>query len=352
MSGDSSQEKTEQPSSRKLKKAREQGQVARSNDVSSALIMLFTVLYFMLAWDWIMDQFKEMFSIVPRLYTMPFPQAVEIGFKAMFESAMYGIAVPFAMITVVAGILGNMVQFGFVFSFDPVIPKPEKVSLSSGFKRIFSAKQFVTTLLSLLKTIIIGAILLIVLHMGLSELLHSIKQCNVECQQTVVEDLTSQLMLFILPMLLFMAVLDFLFQRQEFIKDQRMTKEEVKKEMKDIFGDPHVRSARQGIRRELSEQDIKKRISTARLVILDMGVAVALQYEAGTTPLPIIVAIGKNNMSRKMAEIAVIENIPLISDPGLVQDLLSEGKLDQYIPEKTIDRVANLLRQHQGKAKK
>ncbi|WP_374212362.1 EscU/YscU/HrcU family type III secretion system export apparatus switch protein [Thiothrix subterranea] len=147
MSGDSSQEKTEQPSSRKLEKARKQGQVARSNDVSSALIMLFTVLYFMLAWDWIVDQFKEMFSIVPRLYTMPFPQAVEVGFKTMLESALYGIALPFAMITVVAGILGNIVQFGFVFSFEPIIPKPEKVSLSSGFKRIFSAKQFVTTLL-------------------------------------------------------------------------------------------------------------------------------------------------------------------------------------------------------------
>nr|WP_308874094.1 EscU/YscU/HrcU family type III secretion system export apparatus switch protein [Thiothrix subterranea] len=205
---------------------------------------------------------------------------------------------------------------------------------------------------SLLKTIIIGAILLIVLRAGLSELLHAIKQCNVECQQTVIEDLTSQLMLYILPILIFIAVLDFLFQSQQFIKDQRMTKEEVKKEMKDIFGDPHVRSARQGIRRELSEQDIKKRISTARLVILDMGVAVALQYEAGKTPLPIIVAIGKNNMSRKMAEIATLENVPVVSDPGLVQDLLSEGKLDQYIPEKTIDRVANLLRQTQGKVKK
>lgn len=351
MSEDSSQEKTEQPSSRKLEKAREKGQVARSNDVGSALIMLFTVLYFLLAWDWIVAQLQEMFSVIPRLYTLPFPQAVEIGFKALLENALYGIALPFAMLTVVAGILGNIVQFGFVFSFEPIIPKPEKISLASGFKRIFSAKQFITTLLSLIKTLIIGAILMIVLRKGLSELLHAIKQCEVDCQRLIIEDLTRQLMLYILPVLLFIAVLDFLFQRQQFIKDQRMTKEEVKKEMKDIYGDPHVRAARQGIRRELSEQDIKKRIRTARLVILDMGVAVALQYIAGETPLPIIVAIGKNNMSRKMAEIATIENVPLVSDPGLVQDLLSEGKLDQYIPETTIDRVASLLRQTQGKVK-
>ena len=351
MSEDSSQEKTEEPSSRKLKKAREKGQVARSNDVASALTMLFVVLYFFAAWDWIVAQFMEMFDIVPRLYTMPFPQALEVGIKALLENALYTIAIPFAMMTVVAGIFGNVIQTGFVFSFDPIIPRPSKISFSSGFKRIFSAKQFITTLLALFKTIIVGIILLFVVRTGITELLHAIKQCNVECQKEVIEHLVRQLMLFVVPMLIIMAVMDFLFQSQQFTKDQRMTKEEVKKEMKDIFGDPHVRAARQGIRRELSEQDIQKRIRTARLLILDMGIAIALQYEAGVTPLPIIVAIGKNNMSRKMVEIATLENVPLVSDPILVEDLLSEGKIDQYIPEKTISKIANLLRQTQGQVK-
>lgn len=351
MSGDSSQEKTEEPSSRKLKKAREKGQVPRSNDVSSALTMLFVILYFFLAWHWIVDKFKEMFDIVPRLYTMPFPQALDVGFKTMLESALYSIAIPFAMMTVISGILGNIIQFGFVFSFEPIIPRPDKISFSSGFKRIFSAKQVVTTLIALLKTLIVAAILVVVVRSGLSELLHAIKQCDVECQQTLIEHLTRQLMLFIVPMLVVMAVVDFLFQRQQFTKDQRMTKEEVKKEMKDIFGDPHVRSARQGIRRELSEQDIQKRIRTARLVILDMGIAIALQYEQGVTPLPIIAAIGKGNMARKMVEIATLEQVPLVSDPTLVDDLISEGKIDQYIPTKTINKVANLLRQTQGNVK-
>lgn len=82
-----------------------------------------------------------------------------------------------------------------------------------------------------------------------------------------------------------------------------------------------------------------------------MGIAIALQYEQGVTPLPIIVAIGKNNMSRKMVEIATLENVPVVSDPILVDDLLSEGKIDQYIPEKTINKIANLLRQTQGQVK-
>lgn len=351
MSEDSSQEKTEQPTSRKLEKARERGQIARSNDIPSALILLFTVLYFWLAWDWIVEQFKQMFDIVPRLYTMPFPQALDVGMRTLLDAPMWAIAVPFAMIAVVAGILGNIIQFGVLFAIDPVIPNMAKISLSNGFKRIFSVKQVVTTLLALLKTLVMGAILLLVIRTGITELLHAIEQCNVECQQTVVEYLTRQFILFILPVLLAIAVLDYLFQRQQFTKDQRMTKEELKREFKDIYGDPHVRGARQGIRRELAEQDIQKRIRTARLVILDMGMAVALQYEQGVTPLPIIVAIGKGNMARKMAEIATVENVPLVSDPALAQDIVSEGKIDQYIPEKTINKVASLLRQTQAKVK-
>ncbi|WMP16353.1 EscU/YscU/HrcU family type III secretion system export apparatus switch protein [Thiothrix lacustris] len=351
MSEDSSQEKTEEPSSRKLKKAREKGQVARSNDVSSALTMLFVILYFFAAWDWIVAKFMEMFDIIPMLYTMPFPQALEVGFKAILENTLYSIAIPFAMMTVISGILANIIQIGFVFSFEPIIPNLSKISFSSGFKRIFSAKQFITTLIALFKTLIVGIILFFVVRIGISELFHAIKQCNVACQKEVIEHLVRQLMLFIVPIMIIMAVVDFIFQRQQFTKDQRMTKEDVKKEMKDIFGDPHVRAARQGIRRELSEQDIQKRIRTARLLILDMGIAIALQYEQGVTPLPIIVAIGKNNMSKKMVEIASLENVPLVSDPALVEDLLSEGKIDQYIPEKTINKIANLLRQTQGQVK-
>ncbi|MFN3785333.1 MAG: flagellar biosynthesis protein FlhB [Thiothrix sp.] len=352
MSEDSSQEKTEQPTARKLEKARERGQVARSNDVPTALILLLTVLYFWLAWDWLVQHFKDMFDIVPRLYAMPFPQAMQTGLLAILDHTMWTIAVPFAMIAFVGGILGNVIQFGILFAIDPIIPNLSKVSLSSGFKRIFSAKQVVTTLLALLKTLVLAAVLWVVIRIGLSEFLHPVSQCDVACQQTVVESLTRLFILITVPLLLVIAVLDYLFQHQQFIKEQRMTKAELKRELKDIFGDPHVRGARNSLRREMAEQDIQKRIRTARLVIIDMGLAVALQYEQGVTQLPILVAIGKGNMARKMAEIATLENVPIVSDPALVQDIVSEGKIDQYIPEKTINKVATLLHQTQAKVKK
>lgn len=343
MSQDSSQEKTEQATPRKLEKARERGQVPRSNDLPSALVMLFTVLYIWLAWSWIQDQLKEILYAIPQLYEMEFQQALQLGFNHIVLRMMYILVIPFAMIAAVAGILGNIVQFGFVFSIDPVIPRPDKISPSSGFKRIFSIKQVVTTLLSLLKTIVVGIILLVVLRTGMKEMLHAVEQCDVICQKAVIEYLVRQMVLFIIPVLLFIAVLDYLFQHAQFMKDQRMTKEEVKKEMKDIYGDPHVRSARQGMRREMAEQDIHERIKTSRLIIIDMGVAIALMYEEGVTPLPVFVALGKGSMAQKMVEIATQEDVPIVSDSELARELVELGKIDTYIPDETIDRVAKIM---------
>lgn len=351
MSEDSAQEKTEKASPRKLEKAREKGQVARSSDVAPVFVLAAAILYLWLTWDSMMEQIHSIFLLVPQLYTLDFNRALQIAVEKVLLHAMFSLAIPFSMVMLVTGILGNLVQTGIVFAVDPVLPNMDKINPASGLKRIFSAKQFVTTLLSLLKTLILALILLWILRTGIQELLHPVEQCDVECQQSVVAYLTRKLIFIILPVLIVMAVLDYLFQRTQFLKEQRMTKEELKNEQKDTFGDPHVRGARHGMRRELAEQDIQQRIRTARLVIIDMGMAIALHYEQGVTPLPIIVAIGKGMMAQKMVEIATKENVPIASNPSLTQDLVDEGKLDQYIPESTISRVAQLMRQTAGKVK-
>lgn len=350
MSKDSSSEKSEKATPKKLREARKRAQVPRSKDIPSVTLLLFAALYIWLTWDWTLEQLKEMFLVVPQLIGMNFYQALSTGFTALLQHALWGLAIPYSMFLVIAGILGNIIQFGFVFSFDPIIPRPEKINPAEGAKRIFSMRQFVETLLSLAKTILVAIVLLIVLHGGMKELLHPIEQCNVECQQQVTEHLMSKLIFIILPILLTLAVLDYLFQYAQFMKEQRMTKDEVKRENKEVYGDPHVRGARAGIRREMAEQDIQARIRTARMIVLDMGLAVAIQYEADKTPLPIIVAIGKGNMARKMIEIAQKERVALISDPSLAQKLADEGKIDQYIPDSTIPQVARALQKAAAKS--
>ena len=344
MGQDSSSEKTEKATPKKLREAKKKGQVPSSKDIPSALILLVASIYFWVLGDWLLGKLTEIFILIPQLQTLSFPQALSSSLKILVQVGVMTIVLPFVGLAAIIGILGNIVQFGILFAIDPVIPRLNKVSPGEGFKRIFSAKQFVNTIFSLIKTLLIALALFIVVRRGLSELLNETSQCDLPCLFTVSTDLVSTLMMIILPLIIVLAILDYLFQKVQFEKDQRMTKEEIKREMKDMYGDPHVRGARMGLRRELSEQDIQARIKTARLVLIDIGVAIALYYEKDTTPLPVIVAIGKAAMARRMIEIAQVEDVPMISDKRLVADMLEEGKLDQYIPSSTIDRVARAMR--------
>ena len=341
---DTSSEKTEKATPQKLRDAKKKGQVPNSKDIPGALILLSLTIYLWVMGDWIIAKMAELYIISYQLPTLPFNQALSAAIKLSLEIGLFTIVLPIVGVATVMGILGNIVQFGIIFSFDPLIPRLSKVNPGEGFKRIFSMKQVVNTLLSLLKTLAIGIALYIVMRVGFVQYMNEIKQCDIPCQKEITTELLKQLMMMILPLIIVLATLDLLFQKMQFEKDQRMTKEEIKREMKDAYGDPHVRGARQGMRRELTEQDIQARIKTARLVIIDIGLAIALYYEQDVTPLPVIVAIGKAGMARKMIEIAQIENVPIISDARLVADLIEEGKIDQYIPTSTLDRVAKAMR--------
>ncbi|MEN9433097.1 MAG: hypothetical protein RLZZ422_686 [Pseudomonadota bacterium] len=346
MSQESSSEKTEDATPKKLRDARKRGQVARSKDIPSALIMIAIVIYFAANWQSLLEDMKELFTTIGTLSTYDFGVALDGSLKLIVEKVIKPIVIPFAIIVTLAGIIGNIGQFGFIFSMESLKPNFSKINPAEGLKRIFSIKQLVDTLLSLLKTIIISILMFYILYTGIKLLLNDAQQCNVLCQQLITEDLVSKLFLYIIPAILIMAVIDFLFQRQQFKKEQRMTKEELKREFKEMFGDPHVVGERRNMRRELAEQDIQKRIKTARLVIADVGVAIALQYEQGVTPIPLIAAIGKGPMARRMLEIAQIENVPVMQNPRLAQLILEEGKVDQYIPSSSIDGVAQAMRQN------
>lgn len=341
---ESSSEKTEKATPQKIRDAKKKGQVPNSKDVPAALILLASTIYLWVMSDWMLAKMAELYIISYQLPTIPFNQALSAAIKICLDIGLFAIVLPFVGLAAVMGVLGNIVQFGIMFSLDPVIPRLSKVNPGDGFKRIFSMKQVVNTLLSLVKTLAISLALYIVMHVGFFQFMNEIKQCDIPCQKEITAELIKQLMMMILPLIITLAALDFIFQKTQFDKDQRMTKEEIKREMKNAYGDPHIRGARQGMRRELTEQDIQSRIKTARLVIIDIGLAVALYYEQDVTPLPVIVAIGKAGMARKMIEIAQLENVAIISDARLVGDLIEEGKIDQYIPVSTIDRVAKAMR--------
>ncbi|MCK5901798.1 MAG: EscU/YscU/HrcU family type III secretion system export apparatus switch protein [Cocleimonas sp.] len=334
--------KTEEASSRKLEQAREKGQVARSEEFAPTLMFLFAVLYFWFSWDWLFSQITEVFTSISFIYSMDFDLALSNIFGAVFNKVIISIVLPFSLLMVAAGILGNVLQTGLVLSLDPVIPKGSKIDPIAGFGRIFSVKQLVKTLFSSLKIIGMSLIILYVVRLGIQEYMHDLSRCNVECQMLVFQSLLKKIIIILLPILVVVAMADFIFQRSQFLKDQRMSKDEVKRENKNQEGDPVIKGERRSEQRRMADQDISLRVKDSRVLVAGVNLVVALKYDEDL-PLPILVAIGKDRMSFKMIEIANKEKVKIVAEPALAAKLANEGTIDQYIPSTTISEVAAVI---------
>jgi len=336
--------KTEEASSRKLEKSREKGQVPRSEEFAPTIMFLFAVMYFWFGWDWLYGQIKDVFTSISFVYTMEFKVALDNIIDSVLNKVIFSIMLPFSLLMLFAGILGNILQFGFVFSVDPIIPRGDKISPIKGFGRVFSVKQVVKTFFSALKIIGMSIIIVYVVRLGVGEYMHELSQCNVECQMLVFQSLLKKLIMILLPILIIVAAMDFMFQRAQFLKEQRMTKDEVKREHKSQEGDPIIKGARRAEQRRLLEEDAVQRVKESRVLIAGVNLVIALQYEEDL-PLPILLAIGKDQMSFKMIATAKKEKVKIVVDPALAQQLAHEGTIDQYIPSMSIKGVAKAIQQ-------
>jgi len=336
--------KTEEPTWKKLEKAREKGQVARSEEFAPTVMFVFAVIYFWFGWDWLYGQIKDVFTSISFIYTMEFRMALDNIIDAVLSKVIFSIMLPFSLLMLFAGILGNVLQTGLLFSVDPVIPRGSKISPIKGFGRIFSIKQVVKTLFSSLKIIGMSIIIVYIVRLGVREYMHELSQCDVSCQMLVFQSLLKKLIMILLPILIIVASMDFMFQRIQFLKEQRMTKEEVKREHKNQQGDPIIKGARRAEQRRMLDQDAIQRVKESRVVIAGVSLAIALKYD-DELPLPILLAIGKDRMSFKMIETAKIEKVKIVADPALAEKLSTDGTIDQYIPSSTVKAVAQAIRQ-------
>lgn len=235
-------------------------------------------------------------------------------------------------------------QFGVPFSFDPVLPKYQKIDPVQGFKRIFSIKSVIKTLFSVFKIIIAGIIIIFITRMAIEAMIIDVKQCNVICMKETMEDLIFKMVMALLIFLIIIAILDFIFQKSQFLKEQMMTKDEIKREYKNREGDPEIKGQRRSLQREMLNTDIGERIKKSRLLIAGHRYVIAIQYDS-EMPLPLILAMGIGGTARQMTDIAKKENVAIIADPKLAETLKADGTIDQYIPESAIAGIVKAIQQ-------
>jgi flagellar biosynthesis protein FlhB len=341
---ESGEEKSEIATPRKRREAREKGQVARSMDINSSILLISATICLSFLGPYLMDGFKAMarfYIISINDFNFTLNEVLSLMFFSIYQFSK--LIAPLFLVFFTTAILVNIMQVGLVISGESITPKMEKIDPIKGMKRLFSLRALVDLVKSLIKISIVGYIIYSTIY-GQAHLIPSMM--NVGFQEVL--KYTSWLMLLIMikaaVALLIIASLDYLYQRFQFEKDIRMTKKELRDEMKETEGDPQVKARIRAIQRQLAMQRMMSDIEKADVVITNpIHYAVALEYKPNTMESPVILAKGARLVAERIKEMAREHDIPIVENQPLAQSLFKGAEVGQSIPMELFGAVAEVL---------
>ena len=342
--GEDKSEKTEEPTDRKLRQAREEGDVPKSQEISGwfTLAAGLAVLAFMA--PGVSSDLARMLSIFlarPHELSMD-PEAAVTLAAATGGRLVMVVGFAFAVL-LLAAIFGNLVQTGLMFTPKKLSPKLDKLDPIKGLGRLFGPEGWVNFFKGVGKMAIVGAAIALVLWPRRDELAAMPAVAPVGILQEVYAA-AIQLMIAALIAYAAIAALDFIFQRKQFIDRNKMSRKEIRDEMKDTEGDPMVRAKLRQIRQERAQRRMMARVPDAAVVITNpTHYAVALEYEQGRTPAPICIAKGTDEVALRIRELAQEHDIPIVEDPPLARGLFASVDLEEPIPPEHFAAVAKVI---------
>jgi type III secretion protein U len=341
VSADDSSDKTEPATPKRLRDARKRGQVAKSKDVTSVAVLAACAVLFLLAGDWFWGNFVDLVAI-------PFAFINDTSRKHVFplDSVLLAVAKQLAMLTlpvlavsIVAACVSGFAQTGGVFSITPVLPKMENMNPGSGWKKIASLRSFWEMLFSIVKIVGLGLAFYLVIKSTIPVVV-KIPYQNVSGIRAIGAEVFSSFFVLCLLCMTMVACADFLYQRFQFLKSQRMTKDEVKRELRDMEGDFHIRAQRKAMQRELLTQSQFERAARATVFIKGAGpTAVALFYDKASKSAPWLIAKGAGTIANKLLGIANENSIQVIIDAALTRDIMASVAIDQDLRSDLASRV-------------
>lgn len=341
---DFAQERTEQATPRKLEKAREEGQVARSMELNSVIVICFGFLTIYFLGPLLIGNLSALMK--RDLSGAPLITVSQEGLRAFFSEqfASYGIIAGPILIGLAAfAFMINVAQVGFKFSGKAITPRFDNFSPAKGFKRIFSRRALIELFRDVLKTIVIAY----VAYEAISGWLPQILLLGDHTAGEVARELGRLSLLLavkISAVLLVLAMFDFAYQRFEFASNLKMSRQEVKEELKDTEGNPVIKARVRQIQREMARQRMMQDVLKADVVVTNpTHIAVALKYDPSEMPAPIVLAKGQRLLAEKIKEIAREHKIPVIENKPLAQSLFKIVDVGAFIPATLYRAVAEVL---------
>ena len=336
--------RTEQPSEYKLEKARKEGRVAKSQEISGALVLLLCVVTIVFLSKWL---FNEIVTIFKFFFTQCATYNVKNpAFIPAFFDVFIKCVLPIGLISAVSGVMANIVQTrGFIFSLKPIEPKFSKIIPKFGeyFKKtIFSAKGLFNVAKSFLKVGIIIFVAYLYIRKDLFVLIDIIDNGDIGSALGQVARMAAQILITVAVLFLALSIPDYFVQRHDFMEEMKMTKQEVKEEYKEMEGDPEVKSKLQQMQRQLLSQNVRKAVTESDVVIANpTHFAVALKYdtEIADSP-PMINAKGEDSTALLIRRVAEENKIPVVENRPLARDLYTNLEVGDIIPEVYYNAIA------------
>jgi flagellar biosynthesis protein FlhB len=341
---DSSQEKTEEPTARRLDKAREDGQVARSTELSAAAVTIAGMAFFFLSGGFMVSRLAELFAGGFKFdaRVVRSPEILPMRFAEMWVDSML-LVVPLFIITVVVAVLSSGMTGGYLFSAKALMPKASKMSPIEGFKRMFGPRAAIELLKAVLKFSLVSAVLIINVNVNLADLT-ALGSMAMEPALAKSGAMIAQAALYVALSLAIIAAIDVPYQKHSFMKRMRMTKQEIKDEMKDVEGRPEVKAQIRRRQREMSNARMMTKIKDADVVITNPEhFAVALSYDPTGSGAPLLVAKGVDYLAARIREEAKTHDVYVFAAPPLARALYYTTELDQPIPEDLYVAVAQVI---------
>ena len=345
MPDEGSGEKTEDATPRRLQRMREEGKVAKSRDFASAIIVLLAVLLLKFTGGFMLDNLQAL-SYKTFTEWMPFAHIPSGEYMHSLTLEWVGwflyILAPFLIGMVIFSAGANLIQVGFLYTTKPMEPDLNKLNPISGFQRMFALRSWVMLIMNTSKLAIVFTIAFVDMA---SYIPGAIGIIGLEIPVLVAYggEAVFSLALHIAILLMILGIMDYAYQKWQFAKETKMSKQEVKEEFKSDDGDPQIKARRRQLHRQMAMQRMMSEVPSAEVVVRNpTHFAVAIRYKPEDL-LPKVVAKGMNKVALRIVEQAIKSNVPVWSDPPLARKLYQAVEVGDTIPPELFEAVALLM---------
>ncbi len=338
------QEKTEPATARRRQQARDDGQIPKSQELNTAVMLLTGVIaFYIFAGDFygaIVDAITYYFARINEPIIKPEDVgsfSMEVGWRVI------NILAPFYILFFLVGVIVNLFQVGFVFVTKQLKPDLTKLNPITGLGKLFNMRSRVEFLKSIVKLIIILPLMIATVQAALPSMMGLM---NTGLKDILIHIGYKALDVAIIALifLIILAIIDYIYQRWQMEQDLKMTKDEVKQEQKDIQGDPQIRARIRSIQQDMARKRMMEEVPEAEVVVTNpTEYAIALKYDSEQFTAPQVVAKGRNVMAKKIKELAMAHDVPIVENRLLAQSLYKMVEVGDLIPPDMYQAVAEVL---------